>query len=72
MTCQPVYQTITIRTLPNISRTKGNQAMKFVQLIECNKLNNFLQKSCRKYDMETSSRPLSVFKKALCEVKASG
>ena len=34
--------------LPNISQSKGNQAMKFGQLIEYNKGNIFLQKSCRK------------------------
>ena len=32
-------------TLPNISRSKGNQAMKFGQVIEYNKRNIFLQKS---------------------------
>ena len=30
-------ETIAIHILPNISRGKGNQTMKFVQLIECNK-----------------------------------
>ena len=32
-------------TLPNISRSKGNQTMKFGQVIEYNKRNIFLQKS---------------------------
>ena len=36
MTSQPCYQTIIIHILPNISRNKGNQAMKFGQLIEYN------------------------------------
>ena len=31
--------------LPNISRSKGNQAMKFGQLIEYNMINIFLEKS---------------------------
>ena len=31
------------RTLPNISRSKGNQTMKLGQLIEYNKRNIFLQ-----------------------------
>ena len=35
--------------------------MKFDQVIEHNKRNNFLQKSCRKWGRETSSRPLFVF-----------
>ena len=39
---------------------------------EYNKINIFLQKSCRKEGRETSSRPLFVFKKALFEVNASG
>ena len=36
MTSQPGYQTIAAHILPNISRSKGKQAMKFGQLIECN------------------------------------
>ena len=42
MMSQSVYQTITIHILPNISRIKGNQIMKFGQLIEYNKRNIFL------------------------------
>ena len=34
MTSQPGKQTITIHILPSISRSKGNQTMKFGQLIE--------------------------------------
>ena len=45
---QPGEQTITIHILPNISRSKKNQKMKFGQLIEYNNRNTFLQKSCRK------------------------
>ena len=48
MTSQPGLQTIAIQILPNISETKGNQAMKFGQLIEYNKRNIFLQTLCRK------------------------
>ena len=48
MTSQPEQQTIAIQILPNISRSKGNQKMKFGQLIEYNKKNIFLQKLCRK------------------------
>ena len=39
MTSQPGKETLTIFILPNISKSKGNQIMKFGQLIE--------------YDMET-------------------
>ena len=45
--------------LPNISRSKGNQTMKFGQLIEYNMRNFFLEKSYTKCDRETSPRPFS-------------
>ena len=48
MTSQPGLQTIAIYILPDISQSKGNQTMKFDQLIEYNKRNIFLQKLCRK------------------------
>ena len=56
LTLQPGLQTIAIHILPNISQSKGNQTMKFGQLIEYNKRNIFLQKLCRKWGRETSSR----------------
>ena len=46
MTSQPGIQTIAIHILPNISRSKGNQTMKFGQLIEYILINIFLEKSC--------------------------
>ena len=48
MTSQPGLQTIAIHILPNISQSKGNQTMKFGQLIEHNKRNIFMQNLCRK------------------------
>ena len=48
MTSQPGLQTIAIHILPNISQIKGNQTMKFGQLIEYKKRNIFLQKLCGK------------------------
>ena len=42
MTPQPGYQVITMLVLPNISRIKDNQTMKFCQLIEYTKWNNLL------------------------------
>ena len=48
--------TIIIHILPNILRSKGNQAIKFGQLIEYNIKNIFLEKSCTKCDEETSPR----------------
>ena len=44
---------------PNILRSKGNQTMKFGQLIEYNKGNIFLKKSNTKCDGETSPRYFS-------------
>ena len=43
MTSHPGLQTITIHILPKISQSKGNQTMKFGQLIEYNKRVSFLQ-----------------------------
>ena len=65
MTSQPGWQAIAIHILPNISRSKGNQAMKLGQLTECTKRNIFHQKLCRKWGRETSSRPLFIFQKSL-------
>ena len=41
-----------IHILPNISRSKGNQAMKFGQLIKHNMRNIFLKKSYTKSGVE--------------------
>ena len=48
MTSQPGKQAIAIHILPNILRSKGNQAMKFGQLIEHNIRNIFLDISYTK------------------------
>ena len=48
MTSQPGLQTIAIHILPNISQSKGNQTIKFGQLIKHNKKNIFLPKLCGK------------------------
>ena len=45
--------------LHNISRSKGNQTMKFGQLIECNMRNIVLKKSYTKCGGEASPRPFS-------------
>ena len=59
MTSQPGLQAIAIHILPSISRSKGNQAMKFGQLIEYNMRNIFVEKACTKCAGETTPRPLS-------------
>ena len=61
-------QIITIHILPNISKYRDNQGMKFGPLIEYNVKNIFLQKSCKKCGKETSSRPFSVIQKTLYKV----
>ena len=59
MTSQPGYQANVIHILSNISRNKGNQALKFGQLIEYNMRNIIFEKSYTKYGGETSPRPFS-------------
>ena len=48
MTPRPGKQTITIHILPNISRSKDNQTVRFGQLIEYNMRNISLEKSYTK------------------------
>ena len=57
MTSQPGLQTMAIHTLPNISRSKGNQTMKFGQLIEYNLRNIFVEKSYTKCAAELFPHP---------------
>ena len=59
MTSQPGKQRTAIHTLSNISRSKGNQAMKFGKLIEYNMRNIFLENSYTKCGRETIPRPFS-------------
>ena len=65
MKSQSVKQTIAIHLLPNISRIKENQTMKFGQLIEYDMRNTFLEKSYTKCGRETV--PRSFFKKTKLE-----
>ena len=60
MASKPGQQTIAIHILPNISRSKGNQTMKFGQLIEYNMRNIFVEKSYTKYAGEIIPRPLTI------------
>ena len=59
MTSQPGRQTTVMQILPNISRSKGNQKMKFGQLIEYNMRNIFLEKSYTKYCGKIIPKPYS-------------
>ena len=56
MTSQPEKQTIVIHILPNISRSKANQTMKFGQLIKYIMRHIFLEKSYTKWSGKTSPR----------------
>ena len=60
MTSQPGKQTFAAHILPDISKSKGNQTVKFGQLLEFNIINIFLEKSCTKCVGETI--PRSFFK----------
>ena len=62
MTLQPRKQTIAIHTLPNISRSKENEAVEFGRLIEYNIGNILLEKLYTKCCGETILRPF--FKKS--------
>ena len=57
MTSQIRKQIIIIHVLPNISRSKGNQTMKFGQLIEYNMRYIIPEKSYTQCDGEASPRP---------------
>ena len=59
MTSQPGQKTIAIHILINISRSKGNQAMKFGQLIEYHLRNIFREKSYTKCGGKGNHRPFS-------------
>ena len=52
-----------MHVLPNISRSKANQTMKFGQLIEYDLTNIFVEKSYTKCAAETIPRPLSKISK---------
>ena len=58
MTSQTGQQVIAIHIylIPNSSRTKGNQSMKFDQLIKYSLRNIALQNPCRKWVRVTSSK----------------
>ena len=56
MASQPGKQTITVHMLLNISRSKGNEIMKFGQLKEYNMRIIFLEKSSTKCGGETIPR----------------
>ena len=59
MMSQPGKQRIAIHILPNISRSKDDQAIKFGQLIDYNMKNIFVEKSYTKYAGKIIFRPLS-------------
>ena len=66
MTSQPGQQRITTHILLNISRIKGNQTMKFGQLIEHPKRNIFFKNYAENEAEKLVSDCFLFFKKALC------
>ena len=59
MTSKTGKQTIAMHILTNISKSTGNQIVKFDQSIEYNIKNIFLEKSYTKCGGETIPRPFS-------------
>ena len=59
MSSQPGKWTIAIHILSGVSRSKGDQTIKFGQLIEYNMRNIFLEKLYIKYGGETIPRLFS-------------
>ena len=57
-----------IHILPNISRNKNSQTIKFGQLLECNQRNIYIKNEARRL----VPYHFLFFKKASYEVKASG
>ena len=69
MTSQPGGKTIAIHILANISQSKGNQEIKFGQLIEYNQKNIFLQKSSRQEAQKLVPDIFLFLRKTLYKVK---
>ena len=65
MTSQTRKQIITIHILPNISRRKSNQAVKFGQLTECDVRNTFFENHLKK-GQENQFQASFCFLKAFC------
>ena len=63
MTSQPGQETITMHILPNISRSKGNQTMKFGQILENNKINFFFRNHAKHEPEKLVRHPFCVLKK---------
>ena len=72
MTAKPGQQTTAIHLLSNISQSKGNQTIKFAQLINITREIFFFQKSCKNDAGRLLPDLFLIFVKALYEVKASG
>ena len=63
MTSQTEKQVIAVHIFPNILRNKGNQTMKFGQLVEYDMRNIFLENSYTKYGAEPIPKPFSKMSK---------
>ena len=72
MTSKTKRQAVLINIFSDISKSKGDQAMKFNQLIEKSTRNIFLQKLCKNTAERVVPDLFLFFKKASYEIKASG
>ena len=73
MTSQTRQQIITIHKLSNISRSKGNEAMKFGQIVKYSARNVFFFKTHTKNEPgRLVSDLFLLFKRALHQIKAIG
>ena len=71
MTSRTGKQTIAVHILPNISRSKKHEAMKFGRLMEYNKRNNFFKIHEENEARETSRRFLFVFQNSSMRSKSN-
>ena len=72
MTLKPGKQTITIHILANISQSKGNQTMKFGQVLEYSKVNIFFKNHIENEAGRLVPDLFLILKKASYEVTVSG
>ena len=72
MTSQHGLKTVAVHILPNISRSKSNQTIEFVQLIEYNKRLIFFKNHAENEAGRIVPDLSLFFKRVLYEIKASG
>ena len=71
MTSEPVQKKFAVHTLPNVSRGKSNQPMKFGKIIKYNKKINFFRNHAENVAGRLVSDLFLFFKKDIYDVNAS-